>query len=57
MFVLNKISHEPTALAFLSALALDIYAPDLFIFLFGDEWRVAGIYTQILIPAFVVKEI
>ena len=52
---LLKLTKSLLAIAFLPALVLVIYAPDLFLFLFGDEWRVAGIYMQILIPAFVVR--
>jgi len=52
---LLKLVASLIAVAFLPALVLGIYAPDIFIFLFGDEWGVAGVYMQILIPAFVVR--
>ena len=31
-------------------LIIIIFAPDIFSFIFGDEWREAGVYTQILAP-------
>jgi O-antigen/teichoic acid export membrane protein len=31
-------------------LLIIIFAPDIFAFVFGDEWREAGVYTQILAP-------
>lgn len=31
-------------------LTLMIFAPWLFEFVFGDEWRVAGVYTQLMVP-------
>ncbi len=31
-------------------LLIIIFAPDIFVFIFGDEWREAGVYTQILSP-------
>lgn len=37
-------------LSFFPSLLLYFFAVDLFIFIFGDEWRVAGEYTQILTP-------
>ena len=52
---LLKLVVSLLAVIFLPALVLGIYAPDIFIFLFGNEWSPAGVYMQILIPAFVVR--
>ena len=29
--------------------------PDLFSFIFGEEWKISGVYTQILLPLFYLK--
>ena len=34
---------------------LGIFAPDLFAFVFGDKWRVAGEFAQIMTPMFYIK--
>jgi len=52
---LLKLALSLLAIAFLPALILAIYAPDLCLILFGDNWRTAGVYIQILIPAFIVR--
>ena len=37
-------------LSFIPSILLYIFAVDLFTFVFGENWKVAGIYTQILTP-------
>ena len=37
-------------LSFFPSLFLFFYAVDLFVFIFGDMWKIAGEYTQILVP-------
>ena len=52
---LLKLALSLFALTFLPAAVLAIYAPDLCLIFFGDEWGAAGVYMQILIPAFIVR--
>ncbi len=37
------------------ALLFVLFAPDLFAFIFGESWREAGVYCQILIPALAIR--
>jgi len=38
------------SLSFFPAFLIFIFAQDIFSFIFGDAWKIAGYYTQILIP-------
>ncbi|WP_373020566.1 lipopolysaccharide biosynthesis protein [Thiomicrorhabdus sp.] len=44
-----------TAISILPSLVLLFMAPQLFGFVFGEEWRVAGVYAQILVPMFFLQ--
>ncbi len=43
------------AIVCLPVVLLWIYSPEIFALLFGKDWKAAGAYMQILIPAFVVR--
>lgn len=36
-------------------LVLELYAPELFAFIFGHEWRISGEYTQILVVSYALR--
>jgi O-antigen/teichoic acid export membrane protein len=42
-------------LSFLPAVTLLMYAQDLFVFAFGEDWRIAGEYAQVLSPMLFLK--
>ena len=50
-----KLSGLLAILAAPPFVVLYLYAPELFAFIFGDEWRVAGQYVQILVPALFIR--
>ncbi len=50
-----KASLALAAVVLLPAILLVSVAPDLFEFVFGSEWRQAGVYLQILMPAFAIR--
>jgi lipopolysaccharide exporter len=49
---LRYIYRRLFLLAFFPHVILFLCAPSLFTFLFGEEWRIAGLYTQYLLPWF-----
>jgi O-antigen/teichoic acid export membrane protein len=42
-------------LSLVPLLTLLLFGPQLFAFLFGETWRTAGVYAQILAPAFAIR--
>jgi O-antigen/teichoic acid export membrane protein len=52
---LIKVTIGLTAIVLLPTIILTIFSPKIFSFVFGEEWREAGIYMQILMPAMAVR--
>jgi len=55
--IINSFSSTIKKLLYISIPSFSILyfvVEDLFAFIFGEEWRVAGVYTQILIPFFAI---
>ncbi len=52
---LYKISAMLLLITFFPFIILTIYAPELFSFVFGEKWFVAGQFAQILIPAIALR--
>ena len=48
----NSVAKRLTVLGALPTIALIIAGPSLFTLVFGKEWREAGIYAQLMAPAF-----
>ena len=52
---LIKITIGLTAVVLLPTTILMIFSPSMFSFVFGEKWREAGVYMQILMPAMAVR--
>lgn len=52
---LYKVALALAGLVTMPTLVIMIFAPEIFVFLFGSQWSEAGVYAQILIPALAVK--
>jgi O-antigen/teichoic acid export membrane protein len=52
---LIRVTAGLTAIAVLPTLIFVVYAEDLFALVFGERWREAGLYLQILAPALAVR--
>ncbi|OAD22885.1 O-antigen translocase [Candidatus Thiomargarita nelsonii] len=52
---LYKISGVLLLITFFPFIILTLYAPELFSFVFGEKWLVAGQFTQIMIPAIALR--
>lgn len=50
-----KTMHRLIIMATIPSLLIFIFAKDVFAFVFGEEWRVAGEYARILTPVFFVR--
>ena len=48
----NATLYKLAFFALLPFVIILLFAPQIFSILFGDEWRVAGEYTQVLVPMF-----
>lgn len=53
-FITKKIIKQLFLIGVLPYTFIFLFAPQIFAFVFGDEWRVAGEYTKYLIPWFFV---
>lgn len=52
---LLKLTLGLAAIVLMPTIILMIFSPSIFSFCFGEEWREAGIYMKILIPAIAVR--
>lgn len=52
---LNKLTLGLFSLVAIPMLIIWLYAPSIFSFIFGEEWREAGVFAQILCPAVIIK--
>jgi len=50
-----KLALLLIAIVSVPTVVLVLFAPELFAFIFGESWREAGVYSQILIPALAVR--
>jgi len=50
-----KLALLLIAIVSVPTVLLVLFAPELFAFIFGESWREAGVYSQILIPALAVR--
>lgn len=48
--VVEKTAYLLAKLGFFPMILIAVLGPDLFSFVFGEQWREAGVYTQILVP-------
>ena len=51
----RKIAIKLAAIATAAGVAVLIFSPDLFAFVFGEKWRIAGEYSRILIVMYSLK--
>ncbi|SFM05081.1 lipopolysaccharide biosynthesis protein [Pelosinus propionicus] len=51
----NKTMKKLAVIAIFPFIILLVAAPSLFQFIFGQEWRIAGVYTQILVPMYYLR--
>lgn len=52
---LLRATYTLTLIVLLPCLVLSFFSPDLFAFIFGEDWRYAGQLLSILMPSFAVK--
>lgn len=52
---LNKTLAILFIIAGIMFVVLELFSPQLFEFFFGEEWRVSGVYVQILAPLFSIR--
>lgn len=52
---LLKLTGGLFVMVLVPALVFILYAPEIFTALFGSEWKMAGIYMQILLPALILR--